>query len=141
MLNELHSLFETLDGKGIPLDTWHREYKELPKATAKAPCFRVWISGSGSITEIATLDPELVNVLRKYGNKLATFPAFNIKPLYRITHEGQKRENNWLKSMAWLDKSLEAITGKFMIAIGSKGEDEKAIVVKLVKAVQTLSQR
>ena len=141
MLNELHSLSQTLDGLKIKPDTWHREYKELPNVTVKAPCFRIWISDSGSITGIDTLEPATVKFLRKYGDNQATFPAFNIKPLYRVTYGGQKREDNWLKSMKRIDKLLEAKIDKFMKAIGSTGEDEAGIVAQLVKSVRLLTRR
>jgi len=141
MLNEMFLLSQTLDKERIHLDTWHREYKELPNATAKSPCFRIWISCSGSITGIDTLDSNLVKKLRKYGDNNASFPAFNIIPLYRVTCGGQKREDNWLKSKAKIDSLLKTKTDKFMKAIGCKREDEKAIVVQLVKATQMVTQR
>ena len=141
MLNETYSLSKTLDEVNIKPDIWYREYRELPKVTAKASCYRIWISESGSITGIDTLGSELVQALRKYGNNQASFPAFNIKPLYRVTDKGQKREDNWLKSMKLIDKSLMAISEKLIKAIGCADCDTETVVGKLVEATQALTQR
>jgi len=141
MLNELHSLSETLNEQGIETVTWHREYKKLPKARAKAPCYRIWLTESGEISGISPLESETVSKLRKYGNNQSAFPAFNIKPLFRTTADGQSREDNWLKSMKKIDKSLEIISEKFSCAISDADGDTLGIARKLVEATQKLTQR
>jgi len=92
MLNELYSLSATLESKGISTKEWHREYKPLPKVTAKAPCIRIWLARDGSICGIESISAELAQSLRKFGNNQGTFPAFNVVPLYRITDEKQLSE-------------------------------------------------
>lgn len=85
MLNELHSLSDALRGMSIPTKEWHREYKPIPKVTAKAPCIRIWIGEDGAVDGFDSIDAELSMAIRKYGNNQNSFPAFNIAPLYRIT--------------------------------------------------------
>ena len=85
MINELHNLAKVLESKGISSNEWHREYKTLPKVTAKSPCIRIWLDSEGSISGLEELTPEHASVLRKYGNNQNSFPAFNISPLYRLT--------------------------------------------------------
>ena len=85
MLNELHCLSDALRDMSIPTPEWHREYKLIPKATAKAPCVRIWIDEDGTICGFDSIDAKLSAAIRKYGNNQCSFPAFNIVPLYRIT--------------------------------------------------------
>lgn len=85
MINELYGLAVTLQEKGISLQDWHGEYKPIPKVTKKSPCIRVWMAGNGVICDLESIDEELAQSLRKYGNNQGSFPAFNILPLYRIT--------------------------------------------------------
>jgi len=87
MLNELHSLSDALSSMSIPTKEWYREYKPIPKVTAKAPCIRIWIGENGSIYGFDSIDAELSTAIRKYGNNQNSFPAFNIAPLYRITNK------------------------------------------------------
>lgn len=141
MLNELYKLSKTIDDMEINAITWHREYKELPKATEKAPCFRIRISNEGSITSIDKLAQDLVPVLRKYGNNQASFPAFNIKPLYRLISNESTREDNWLKSMKKLDNSLNAIVNKFKKSLSDEVCDESITVQHLIEATQSLTKR
>jgi hypothetical protein len=78
MINELHSLAETLCKMNIAPDKSPAGYEKLPKA----PCYRIWISESGDIAGIDKLGPELVEKLRKYGKRSGTsktFPAFNLR--------------------------------------------------------------
>jgi hypothetical protein len=138
MLNELYALSETLEAFDIQPVSWHDSYKKLPNASVKAPCYRLWISEAGSITGIEPLENDLVNVLRKFGNNQGTFPAFNIKSLYRITYEGSKREDNWLKSMKRIDRILESVSEEFLKAIMDANGNAEPIMVKLIEAVHTL---
>lgn len=87
MLNELYKLSGALSGMKISTKEWHREYKPLPKASEKAPCFRIWLSYKKTICDAEELNFELVQTLRKFGNNQGTIPAFNIAPLYRIVEE------------------------------------------------------
>jgi hypothetical protein len=74
MLNELYSLSTALKSKGISTKEWHREYKPLPKVTAKAPCMRIWLARDGSICGIESISAEFAQLLRKYGNNQGPFP-------------------------------------------------------------------
>jgi len=136
MLNELYALSKILDEFKVESINWHREYNTLPNT----PCYRIWISESGSITGISKLESSHAKNLRKYGNKQATFPAFNIRPLYRLTDRGQCRTDNWLKNMKKIDKSLRDKTQEFMTAIEGTNCIEDTVVIPLVKATQTLTQ-
>jgi hypothetical protein len=143
MLNELKALSKAIDEMGIKRDTWHREYMELPNVTVKAPCFRIWISLDGTVTGMEKLSPELVKTLRKFGNKQATFPAFNIKPLYRISDEGKERADNWLKSLKKIDRSLCDISQRLYEAMGDADfmKGCGCLVAKLIEATHALTGR
>jgi hypothetical protein len=84
MINELYRLASTINNQGIATKEWHDDYGPLPKVSKRAPCIRLWLNEDGSICDLESLDPALVQSLRKFGNKQGTFPAFNIAPLYRI---------------------------------------------------------
>jgi hypothetical protein len=87
MINELYSLSSTIESKGIVTKDWYREYKPLPQATKNVPCIRIWLAKDGSVCGLESLDTELVQSLRKFGNNQSAFPAFNIAPLYRIADQ------------------------------------------------------
>ena len=157
MLNELYSLSNTISGMGVTPENWHREFLLLPKASKKAPCFRIWISKSGTICGIEELDLELVQRLRKYGNNQRSFPAFNIKPLYRITDEQQKKEleqfekdntsfdsikvkswciqDNWHKNLKSIDKALGDTTTEISGMIKEQGIGEQNVISQLIFAI------
>lgn len=159
MLNELHGLAKALSGADILVKQWHREYLTLPKVRPNAPCFRIWVGGSGDIPGFNCLSQELVACLRKYGNKHGTFPAFNAAPLYRLTDESHIRElEQFLKKPETLDvarikswctdNNWASITGK--IALGMVGKatelaakikgvfpDETNAVTALLEALET----
>ena len=92
MLNELYHLSVALEKAGITPRDWHKEFKPLPKATLKKPCYKILLGSDGSISGIEPMKAELAVRLRKWepsnGN---SFPGFNIQPLYRITDEEQKK--------------------------------------------------
>jgi hypothetical protein len=92
MLNELHSLSDALNSMSIPTIEWYREYKPLPKVTAKTPCIRIWINADGSVQGLDNISAELSPLIRKYGNNQNSLPAFNIAPLYRVTNKEIARE-------------------------------------------------
>lgn len=100
MLNELYSLATVLDSKVISMKEWSGKYKQLPKVTAKAPCIRIWLASDGSIREMESIDTELAQTLRKFGNNQGTFPAFNIVPLFRIFDEKQLLELEQIEKQA-----------------------------------------
>lgn len=83
MINELFALSEILNNMGIKTEAWHKDYKTLPEP----PCYKIWVSKDGPIKNIEKLDD--VSYLRKFGHNQASFPAFNICPLYKIA-EPQK---------------------------------------------------
>lgn len=127
MLNELYQLSITLQGANIVPQDWHKDLKQLPKATAKKPCYKILIGQNGLISDIEPM-PD-VSFLRKWepsnGN---SFPGFNIPPLYRLADATQKkiikqwRENkkeinvnllkNWCQendSRNWDDKTTKKL--------------------------------
>jgi hypothetical protein len=140
MLNELHLLAEALTHMNIQQDSWHREYKELPNVTLKSPCYQIWLSQDGSISHINELEAKTVKALRKFGSNQRSFPAFNIRPLYRIT--GAQRQDNWIKSFTKIDKALKDISRKLLEIITSAGAIEKLpVVIKLIEATQVLTDQ
>ena len=162
MINELYALAGSIADTGITTHEWHREYKPLPKVTNNNPCYRLWVSDSGEITGIEELSPEAASSLRKYGNNQGSFPAFNIKPLFRITDESQKKaiinlmnnpaernhfdpqnlhlldNNNWHKSMKKIDDTLRTVSQRFLTAIKDNEENDGAVVTKLIEAVSSM---
>lgn len=161
MINELHNLATTLESMKIPLFEWHREYKEIPKVTAKSPCIKISLDCDGSIYKLESLSPELASVLRKYGNNQSSFPAFNILPLYRLTDlksidELEKiekeqcrpdierirswcRENNWIKGTSkQIQRNLKERPQKLLEAIGTQAETEDNIIIELVSLCEKL---
>ncbi len=91
MLNELCQLADSIEKAGITPKKWHDQLHQLPRASIKKPCYRIWITRDNTISSVDELNPMLVAVLRKWEPSLGnSFPAFNIQPLYRITDEYQK---------------------------------------------------
>ena len=90
MINELSSLSKALEqAEIVPLQSY-RNYIPLPNVSAKAPCIRIWVKG-GQVVDFEAIDRALAIQLRKFGSKQASFPAFNIISLYRITDESEKK--------------------------------------------------
>lgn len=164
MLNELYELSNTLKDIKINTEEWYREYKPLPKASQKAPCYRVWLAGDGTVFNMEELNPELVQAVRKYGNNQGTFPAFNIAPLYRITDERKKKkledikkdnslldfreikswcvEDNWRESLIRKVKfCLNDIPQRLPDKIEKHGPVEKNAAIDLIQRVSDLSTR
>ncbi len=156
MLNELYSLSTAMKSKGISAKEWHREYKSLPKVTAKSPCIRIWLAQDGSICGLESISAELAQSLRKYGNNQGTFPAFNIAPLYRITEEEQLSlleqiekgtippdfdkiklwcvHDNWKGSIVKkVDRSLHNIPQTLSDLIGNQEQPEGRLISKLIQ--------
>lgn len=156
MLNELYSLATALKSKGISTKEWHREYKLLPKVTAKAPCIRIWLAQDSSICGLESISVELAQSLRKYGNNQGTFPAFNIAPLYRITDEKQLSEleqiekgtippdfdklkswcvnDNWKEStVKKVDRSLHTISQNLSDLLGNQEQPEGMLISQLIR--------
>lgn len=162
MINELYRLSGIIKNQGIDAKDWHREYKQLPKVTKKAPCIRIWLAGDGSVCEIESLDAELVKSLRKFGNNQGTFPAFNIVPLYRITEKKQfdaleQTEQNssllnvgeirsWCVNENWrgslsnkINNCLHGAVLRLQNRIGQQSGDEANLVLELIRIVNGFS--
>ena len=161
MINELHNLAKVLESKGISSNEWHREYKTLPKVTAKSPCIRIWLDSDGSISGLEELTPEHASVLRKYGNNQNSFPAFNISPLYRLTDlecidelerikRGQVepnietikswcKEDNWIKGVPrQIQMNLKDCPKKLLEAIGTQVQMDDDILTELMSLCEKL---
>lgn len=92
MLNELNLLADALEKANITPKEWHKDLKPLPKATAKKPCFVIYITTNGSISSITTMSEEKASNLRKWGSNAGdSFPGFNVTSLYKVTDEDSKR--------------------------------------------------
>ncbi|MDD3586820.1 MAG: hypothetical protein PHQ75_06520, partial [Thermoguttaceae bacterium] len=162
MLNELYGLARTLDSCKISVDEWHREYQSLPKVTRESPCIRIWLGNDASVTGLESISADLAGVLRKYGNKQGTFPAFNINPLYRITDmefiaeldrlkhgkasidvEKVKSwciENNWTKGL--LGKVMRCLTmcpKKLLEKLDKSLQLENIAIFKLIELCKTMT--
>lgn len=105
MLNELYALSNVLRSTGIDtIGAPIPEYVPLPRVKKNAPCLRLWLKSDGKVGGIEELGTELVSTLRKYGNNQASFPAFNIAPLFRITDKQQINEvDEMIKNNALFD--------------------------------------
>jgi hypothetical protein len=108
MLNELYHLSIALERAGIMLFDWHDDLRELPNASDKKPCYRLFINPDGSIAGIEPMKKELVACLRKWepsnGN---SFPGFNIQPLYRLADEDKKKRlKKWREGKEPIDFTL-----------------------------------
>ncbi|MDR1947763.1 MAG: hypothetical protein LBQ38_00030 [Spirochaetaceae bacterium] len=105
MINELYALSESLAKAKISPKEWHREFKSLPRATVKSPCFRIFVSSRLAIGNIDELSSEEAGRLRKWEpNNGASFPAFNMPPLYRVYKDDQvKKLDEILKGKRPLD--------------------------------------
>jgi hypothetical protein len=102
MLNELYRLSESLQNANIMPYDWHKDFKPLPKATDKKPCYQILLGIEGEVTDILPIFTDLGEQVRKWepsnGN---SFPAFNLQPLYRITDpERKKLLEKWRKGQS-----------------------------------------
>ncbi len=91
MINELYQLSATLSRMNIDGDKWHREYKSIPNIKANAPCVRI-VFLKDKVARLDSVNADLGQKLRKYGNNQGTFPAMNLAPLYRITDARQAQK-------------------------------------------------
>ncbi len=83
MINELHDLASALRGiSDYKITPQHNLYNACP---AKG-CYRIWLHDNGDVADIEAIDDSLREMLRRYGQKLTTFPAFKIAALYRVSN-------------------------------------------------------
>lgn len=156
MLNELHDLAKVLNDEGIDVDEWSSDYHPLPKVTRQSPCLRIWLYDDGSVYKIENLRADQVSEIRKYGSKQGTFPAFNIKPLYRTTDidaaaalkqykaglteldiekiESWATEDNWNgKPIRHIKQNMVNCPDKLLHILHMEGQTDKNIIVKLAE--------
>ncbi len=156
MLNELYGLSSTMNNMEIGTKEWYREYMPLPTVKKNAPCFRIWLSEDGTIRNIGEMNAELVQTLKKFGNKQGTFPAFNIAPLYRIIDKQQisdlerfKKDhslldfekiksccvnNNWRNSLTRkVSNCLHNVSLRLLKIIEKQDAGENSAVVELIR--------
>ena len=160
MLNELHDLSGALSQMKIETRVWHREYKPLPNVTTKFPCYKVLVSEAGIITGIDEIPQDTARVLRKFGNNQASFPAFNIKPLYRITDANHKKmieemiknpspieldrinewliNDNWHRNLKNIDASIQNICERLLSAIELNKNKDSSVIIKLIQSTNAL---
>lgn len=164
MINELYDLSSTIESKGIVTKDWYREYKLLPKVTKNAPCVRIWLAKDGSVCEVESLDADLVQSLRKFGNNQGTFPAFNIVPLYRIADQKQfdtleQIENdcsrldideirswcindNWRGSLSKkINNCIHAAAPRLLALIKGQRGEESGSIVELIHLADSFSDK
>lgn len=79
-----------LEQAGIVPSQSYREYIPLPNVSGTDPCIRIWVK-NGQVVDFEAIDREHAMQLRKFGSNQASFPAFNIISLYRITDESEKK--------------------------------------------------
>ena len=108
MLNELYNLSTVLEASRIVPYSWHEDLKLLPNASERNPCYRILVGSDSSIAGIGPITMELASCLRKYEtNNGDSFPGFNIRPLYRITDEGDKKHlKKWREGKEQVDLNL-----------------------------------
>lgn len=91
MINELYQLYATLSKMNIDTDKWHREYNPIPNIKANAPCVRI-VFLDGKVARLDSVNADLGQKLRKFGNNQGSFPAMNLTPLYCITDAQRAKE-------------------------------------------------
>ncbi len=130
MLNELCQLADALDTAGIAPKEWDPKLKELPKATTKKPCYRIFIADDGSVEGIDAINHEIVPFLKKWEpSNGSSFPGLNIQPLYRIAFDESIEEQKTAKKRlkAWRDgkQSIDVDLLKSWCAERNDNWDEK----------------
>lgn len=118
MIDELVKAAKAMRNAGISAKDWHPKLKTLPKATAKKPCIRIWLTTEGHIHDLEPLSAELAAQLRKFEpDNGRSFPGFNVRPLYiqtlsdasaKVTSkelEGKIRSGviDWTETLAFAD--------------------------------------
>ena len=136
MLNELYHLSEVLGGEGISLPVWHKDFKPLPNASGKKPCYRIMIGANGSISDIVPMQGDLVSCLRKWEPSNGhSFPGFNIQPLYRIADVDRKKAlKKWRKDNKSVDRE---VVKEWCADVEVMNWDEK-FNTKMIKCLQTI---
>lgn len=100
MINELHQLARALNDAGIQPQSWHKDYKPIPK---NAPCICITCS-HGQVVDLSFVTEEQGKILRKYGSNQGTYPCMNLAPLYRLNEEAVKVLNKIEKHPESLDE-------------------------------------
>ena len=100
MINELAILSESMKESGITPEQWHSKYLPIPNIKTNSPCVRIILS-KGKIFRLEPVTAETGKQIRKFGSNQSSFPAMNLKPLYRITDPTQKKS---------LDRALKGKT-------------------------------
>ena len=108
MLNELYHLSCVLERASIKPFNWHDDLIELPNASVRKPCYRLFINSDFHISDIEPMKKESMASLRKWepsnGN---SFPSFNIQPLYRLADEDKKKRlKKWREGTEAVDLGL-----------------------------------
>jgi len=125
VLNELCQLSESLKKAGIQPQDWQKDFKPLPNASVKKPCYKIVLGSEGTVVQVEILKPETVGILRKWEPSNGhSFPGMNIQPLYRIAEEDQKK---LLKK--WRDgkESVDVTRLKAWCLDENKNWDQKAL--------------
>lgn len=91
MLNELYELSRSLEEAGLTVVSWHKFLKECPRG---GKSFFVDINANSQISDVRWItDPERIASLRKFEKAAGySFPAFNIKQLWRFDDEIVREE-------------------------------------------------
>jgi hypothetical protein len=159
MVNELYALSDVLAKAKISPKEWHREFKSLPRASEKSPCFRIGISSNNAIAHIDEIDREKAARLRKWEpSNGMSFPAFNMPPLYRVHKEDQIKKldeilkgkapfdfeeikswctaeaNNWDKKTAYkLDQCMRELPERLLEKANKKKEKDRNAITELIR--------
>ena len=107
MINELMKVADAV--KALPETSDQKSnLQPLPKASASAPCIRIWLTSDGLIDCLEKLVPEHVAQLAKYApNKFSSLPGFNVTFLHGLPDEARKKE---------MKKTLEGLDRNFHVA-------------------------
>jgi len=110
MIDELVKAAKAMRNAGISAKDWHPKLKTLPKATAKKPCIRIWLTTEGHIHDLEPLSGEFAAQLRKFEpDNGKSLPGLNVCPLYRLVKtdddikkasrgkEGEKLKTEWVQ--------------------------------------------
>lgn len=166
MLNELYALATALSAAGIETESRHKDYLPIPSVTQKAPCIRLWLAKSSDIDHASEAEKETAAATLKFGHNQATFPAFNIPPLYKLCNNEQismcakycsgavpldiDRIRSWCApencngNAGTIDKRMKrAITkaNELLTAINAVESEAQNVVTELIALVNAYSSR
>jgi hypothetical protein len=130
MINELMKVAGAMQAlprvsEGIP-----EVLQPLPKASASAPCIRVWLTSDGQIDRLEKLTIEHAAQLRKFApNKFSSLPGFNITFIRGMEDAASRRELK--KTLEGLERNFTTAREAIEKACGNKLDEDETLAILL----------